>query len=61
VNGALDANVKSVQTFVDNARPDTYKTHSKQGGAGFYYKGQSQAGQTKTNTPFDPTKLPKAN
>ena len=31
--GALRASTGSVQTFIDNARPDTYKTHSKQGGA----------------------------
>jgi len=31
--GALQASTGSVQTFVDNARPSTYKTHSKQGGA----------------------------
>jgi hypothetical protein len=33
VAGALRASVGSVQTFVDNARPDTYRTHSKNGGA----------------------------
>jgi hypothetical protein len=33
IAGALRASVGSVQTFIDNARPDTYKTHSKQGGA----------------------------
>jgi hypothetical protein len=33
VAGALLANVKSVQTFIDNARPDSYRTHSKNGGA----------------------------
>ncbi len=33
VAGALAASASSVQTFVDNARPDTYKTHSKRGGA----------------------------
>jgi hypothetical protein len=31
--GALQASTGSVQTFVDNARPESYKTHSKQGGA----------------------------
>lgn len=31
--GALRASTGSVQTFIDNARPDTYKTHSKNGGA----------------------------
>jgi hypothetical protein len=31
--GALRASTGSVQTFIDNARPDTYKTHSKMGGA----------------------------
>jgi hypothetical protein len=31
--GALRASTGSVQTFIDNARPATYKTHSKQGGA----------------------------
>jgi hypothetical protein len=29
----LRGSVNSVQTFIDNARPDTYKTHSAQGGA----------------------------
>jgi len=33
VAGALKATTGSVQTFIDNARPDSYKTHSKQGGA----------------------------
>jgi hypothetical protein len=33
VAGALKATTGSVQTFIDNARPDTYKTHSKNGGA----------------------------
>jgi hypothetical protein len=32
VGGALKASVDSVQTFVDAARPETYKTHSKMGG-----------------------------
>jgi hypothetical protein len=31
--GALRASTGSVQTFIDNARPEAYKTHSKQGGA----------------------------
>ena len=31
--GGLRASTASVQTFIDNARPETYKTHSKQGGA----------------------------
>jgi hypothetical protein len=31
--GALNASTGSVQTFIDNARPEAYKTHSKQGGA----------------------------
>jgi len=31
--GALRASTGSVQTFIDNARPDTYKTHTKNGGA----------------------------
>lgn len=31
--GALRASTGSVQTFIDNARPEGYKTHSKQGGA----------------------------
>jgi hypothetical protein len=31
--GALRASTGSVQTFIDNARPQTYKTHTKQGGA----------------------------
>ena len=33
VAGALNAMTGSVQTFIDEARPDGYKTHSKQGGA----------------------------
>jgi hypothetical protein len=33
IYGGLKASTDSVQTFIDNARPDTYKTHSKQGGA----------------------------
>jgi hypothetical protein len=31
--GALNASTGSVQTFIDNARPEAYKTHTKQGGA----------------------------
>src|SRR5439155_7340343 len=33
IAGALMASTGSVQTFIDAARPDTYKTHSKNGGA----------------------------
>lgn len=33
IYGGLKSSVDSVQTFIDNARPQTYKTHSKQGGA----------------------------
>jgi hypothetical protein len=33
IGGALKASADSVQTFIDNARPSTYKTHSKNGGA----------------------------
>ena len=33
IAGGLMGSVGSVQTFIDNARPDTYKTHSKNGGA----------------------------
>jgi hypothetical protein len=33
IGGALKSSADSVQTFIDNARPDTYKTHSKNGGA----------------------------
>jgi hypothetical protein len=33
VAGALRASTGSVQTFIDNARPASYKTHSKNGGA----------------------------
>ena len=33
IAGGLMGSVNSVQTFIDNARPETYKTHSKQGGA----------------------------
>jgi hypothetical protein len=39
VGGALKASVESVQTFIDNARPETYKTHSKMGGV---LKGMAQ-------------------
>lgn len=45
VAGSLKANTDSVQTFIDNARPEKYQTHSKQGGAAFYYQGQSHAQQ----------------
>ena len=31
--GALRASTGFVQTFIDNARPDAYKTHTKNGGA----------------------------
>jgi hypothetical protein len=33
IGGALKSTADSVQTFIDNARPSTYKTHSKNGGA----------------------------
>ncbi len=33
IYGGLKSSVDSVQTFIDNARPETYRTHSKQGGA----------------------------
>lgn len=33
IYGGLKSSVDSVQTFIDAARPDTYKTHSKNGGA----------------------------
>lgn len=33
IAGALGESAKSVQTFIDAARPETYKTHSKNGGA----------------------------
>ena len=33
VGGSLSALTGSTQTFIDNARPATYKTHSKNGGA----------------------------
>jgi hypothetical protein len=46
VKGALGSNVDSVQTFIDNARPESYQTHSKQGGAGAYY--QKRAGDSTT-------------
>lgn len=41
VRGAVQANTDSVQTFIDNARPDTYATHSKNGGAANYYVKQA--------------------
>jgi hypothetical protein len=31
--GGLKSSTDSVQTFIDEARPETYRTHSKQGGA----------------------------
>jgi hypothetical protein len=43
VAGALKTNVDSVQTFIDNARPEGYQTHSKQGGALSYYQSKSGA------------------
>lgn len=43
VGGALASNVDSVQTFIDNARPPSYQTHSSQGGAGKYYQGRAAA------------------
>jgi hypothetical protein len=44
VAGALKAATDSTQTFIDNARPEDYQTHSKQGGAyGYYQKQQPQA------------------
>jgi hypothetical protein len=33
IYGGLRSSVDSVQTFIDAARPETYKTHSKNGGA----------------------------
>ena len=33
VYGGLKSSADSVQTFIDAVRPETYKTHSKQGGA----------------------------
>lgn len=45
VKGALSSNVDSVQTFIDNARPEGYQTHSKQGGAGAYYHNKLAAPQ----------------
>lgn len=33
IGGALKSTADSVQTFIDNARPETFKTHSKNGGA----------------------------
>lgn len=42
VSGALGEITGSVQTFIDNARPETYQTHSKKGGAASYYQKQGQ-------------------
>lgn len=42
VKGALNANTNSVQTFIDNARPSGYKTHSSQGGAVKAFGGGNQ-------------------
>ncbi len=33
IGGALKSSADSVQTFIDNVRPATFKTHSKNGGA----------------------------
>ncbi len=45
VAGALGSNVDSVQTFIDNARPSSYQTHSGQGGAGAFYQKRMGAAQ----------------
>jgi hypothetical protein len=54
VKGALASNVDSVQTFIDDARPEGYRTHSKQGGAGEYYQKRSgtKSSTTKNNDPL---------
>lgn len=44
VSGALKANVGSVQTFIDQARPESYATHSKSGGAGSFYSSLPPSG-----------------
>jgi len=44
VAGAMKANVSSVQTFIDNARPAGYATHSQQGGAGSFYASRPPSG-----------------
>jgi len=41
VGGALNEVTGSVQTFIDAARPESYKTHSTQGGAYSYYQKQA--------------------
>lgn len=41
IKGALNATVDSAQTFIDNARPSTYATHTSQGGAASYYQKQN--------------------
>lgn len=51
VKGALDASVGSVQTFIDNARPSSYKTSSGKGGAGSFFAKQGPTGGT---SPFNP-------
>jgi hypothetical protein len=43
ITNALKANVGSVQTFIDAARPSTYQTHSAQGGALKFYGKAGQA------------------
>lgn len=45
VAGALGEITGSVQTFIDEARPSAYPTHSKQGGAAAYYQKQAQQKQ----------------
>ncbi len=45
VAGALGEITNSVQTFIDEARPEGYGTHSKSGGAVAYYQKQGQQKQ----------------
>src|SRR5260370_12532085 len=45
VAGALGEITNSVQTFIDEARPEGYGTHSKSGGAVSYYPKQGQQKQ----------------
>lgn len=53
VAGALKATTDSTQTFIDNARPEGYQTHSSKGGAYGYYQ-KAQPGQKPVATAPSP-------
>jgi hypothetical protein len=50
IGGALNESAKSVQTFIDAARPDTYKTSSAQGGALKAMGGSGQGSTPQTHS-----------